>query len=125
MDEKIKKFKENLLHRMDELINEIEKDKSRYCKEYEKIFYKKNGYVLKENLATYDEEIEAINDAKKMIENINIEKIESINECRMIILKHLEMMYNKVTRLRAGIKIIIECMKQMSELENFFQEKKD
>ena len=37
MDEKIKKFKENLLHRMDELINEIEKDKSRYCKEYEKV----------------------------------------------------------------------------------------
>lgn len=124
MDEKINEFKKILLHRMDELINEIEKDKSRYRKEYEKIFYKKDGYVLKENLATYDEEIEAINDAKKMIKNINIEKIESINECRMIILKHLEMMYNKVTRLRAGIKIIIECMKQMSELENFFQEKK-
>ena len=56
-----------------------------------------------------------------MIENINIEKIDSINECRIIILKHLEMMYNKVTRLRAGIKIIIECMKQMTELENFYK----
>jgi len=111
MEEKIVHYKEILIHKAYALIEEIEKDMQDFRKKYREKYHRDHGYTLQENIATFEGEIEAVQDFKKIVNGIKIAEIEAVEEFREIVISELQTMYNDITRLRAGIRMVIECIK--------------
>jgi len=111
MKEKINKYKNRLINKANVLIEEIQREKEEFKKKYPETHVNPEGYVLKENLATYCAEIEAIKSFKQMIENMDPESFSSVEEFKNRVLEELNKMYSNYTRLRAGLRIMIECIK--------------
>jgi len=115
VNDKIKNYLERIIKKSDALIEEIEKDKNEFIDYYKKKYKEKEGYILKENISSYDQEIEAVNDFKEMISKLDIERFNTKKEFKELMLQELDVMYNKVTRLRAGIRMLIETVKSTFE----------
>ena len=111
MREKIERYKKRLIRKAKALIEEIEKDKKEFEKRYKETHIKPDGYVLKENLIIFDEEIEAVKNFKDWIKNYNPEEAKSVEEFKSSVLDALEKMYQELTRLRAGIRMVMETVK--------------
>ncbi len=109
--EKIEHYKKRLIRKMDALIEEINKDKEEFEKNYSKTHIKPDGYVLKENLTIFNEEIEAVNHFKNWIQSCDGSRVKDIEEFKKLVLDNLEKMYKELTRLRAGIRMIMETVK--------------
>ena len=110
-EERIKHYKKRLMNKMNALIEEIKKDREEFKREYKKTHIKPDGYVLRENLTVFDEELEAVQHFKKWIENQDESKYNEINEFKNVVLKELKRMYEELTRLRAGIRMLMETVK--------------
>lgn len=108
MNSEIREFRQNLAKKMTDLMKQIVMKKRLFIREYEEKFHKKSGYVYLENLATYDEEIEAVRDIRQIIRHTTIRNIKSVSEFREGIIRKLEETGCRITRLRAGIRIITD-----------------
>ncbi len=108
---RIKHYKKRLINKMNALIEEINRDKEEFKREYKKTHIKPDGYVLRENLTVFDEELEAVEHFKRWIENLDEGQYNEIDEFKNTVLKELKRMYDELTRLRAGIRMLMETVK--------------
>lgn len=111
MKKRIIEYKNRLINKSNALIEEIEKEREEFENNYPKTHVKSDGYVLRENVATFKEEIEAIKSFRQMVEKMDPESFNSVEEFKDKVLKELERMYQSYTLLRAGLRIVIECVK--------------
>ncbi|MBN1897289.1 MAG: hypothetical protein JW827_00810 [Spirochaetes bacterium] len=91
MVRKVEECKLRLIRKASGLLDEIRQQKEDFRKLFVEKFHRQDGYILKENLATYDAECESI-------------------ECILVWLEGLEMRYHTCKRLGAGIRMIIDCI---------------
>ncbi|MDD5066187.1 MAG: hypothetical protein PHF84_04000 [bacterium] len=117
MNAQIREFRKCLFQKLTGLIRKIRHDRADFMKEYEKKFHKKTGYVWFENIATYDEEIESVTETRNILKSLRISKIQDIAEYRSLIISRLEAMQAQMIRLRAGIRLILDCIRDLSRAE--------
>lgn len=111
MENRIENYRKRLMKKADVLIEEIEKEKKTFEENYKKSHSKPDGYVLKENLAFYNNEIEAVQNFKEWLQSLRPEDFKSIEEFRSKVLEELEKMYENLTRIRVGIRMVMETVK--------------
>lgn len=113
MEKKLKSFKEHIIT----TLREVEKDLKKTQREWEKSkgVFKSKGYVYKENINVFKNELKSINKILEIIENIDISKYENVKDFKATIISKLEDLYDQSVLMRSGINLVIRNINRIDE----------
>ena len=113
MKEKIRAFREHILESLDELERELHRTKADW--EEKKGVFHDEGYVYRENLAVFEEELSAVRRTRDIITAMDASGFSEISEFRADVIATLERTAKASVLLRSGIAIIVRLIKLMDD----------
>ncbi|MBE3131133.1 MAG: hypothetical protein IMZ54_10530 [Acidobacteria bacterium] len=113
MEEKIRAFREHILDSLDELERELHRTKADW--EEKKGVFHDEGYVYRENLAVFEEELSAVRRTRDIITAMDASGFSEISEFRADVIATLERTAKASVLLRSGIAIIVRLIKLMDD----------
>jgi hypothetical protein len=111
MEARIRTFRDHILGALDELESELHRTKADW--EQKKGVFHEEGYVYRENLAIFAEELAAVQRTRGMIVEMDISRFTEIAEYRDWVIAELERAASASMLLRSGIALIIRLIRGM------------
>lgn len=113
MENKLKGFKEHIIN----TLKEVEQDLKRSQQEWEegKGVFKSKGYVYKENINVFKNELKSITKTMEIIEEINISRYDNAKDFKATIISKLEDLYDQSVLMRSGINLVIKHINRVDE----------
>jgi hypothetical protein len=113
MKEKIRAFREHILESLDELERELHRTKADW--EEKKGVFHDEGYVYRENLAVFEEELTSVRHTREIITAMDASRFSEISAFRAEVIATLEKTAKASVLLRSGIAIIVRLVKLMDD----------
>lgn len=111
MEEKIRVFRDHILEALDELERELHRTKTDW--EEKKGVFHDEGYVYRENLVVFEEELSAVRRTREIFTAMDASRFSEISEFRTEVIATLEKTAKASMLLRSGIAIILQLIKRM------------
>jgi hypothetical protein len=111
MDEKIRTFRNHILEALDELERELHRTKADW--EEKKGVFHDEGYVYRENLLVFEEELTGVRRTREIITAMDASGFSEIADFRAEVIAVLEKTAKASVLLRSGIAIIVKLIKGM------------
>lgn len=113
MEEKISAFRNHILEALNELEHELQRTKADW--EQKKGVFHDEGYVYRENLMVFEEELTGVRRTREIITTMDASRFSEISEFRAEVIATLEKTAKASVLLRSGIAIIIKIIKGMDD----------
>jgi len=111
MEEKIRAFRNHILEALDELERELHRTKADW--EEKKGVFHDEGYVYRENLLVFEEELTSVRRTREIITAMDASGFSEISDFRAEVIAVLEKTAKASVLLRSGIAIIVKLIKGM------------
>jgi len=111
MEEKIRAFRNHILEALDELERELRRTKADW--EEKKGVFHDEGYVYRENLLVFEEELTGVRRTREIITAMDASGFSEISDFRAEVIAVLEKTAKASVLLRSGIAIIVKLLKGM------------
>jgi hypothetical protein len=111
MEEKIRAFRNHILEALDELERELHRTKADW--EEKKGVFHDEGYVYRENLLVFEEELTGVRRTREIITAMDASGFSEISDFRAEVIAVLEKTAKASVLLRSGIAIIVKLLKGM------------
>lgn len=111
MEARIRAFRDHILGALDELERELHRTKADW--EQKKGVFHEEGYVYRENLAVFSEELAAVDRTRTMIVSMDISRFTEIDDYRNWVIEELERAAAASMLLRSGIALIVRLIRGM------------
>ena len=111
MEEKIRAFRNHILEALDELERELRRTKADW--EEKKGVFHDEGYVYRENLLVFEEELTGVRRTREIITAMDASGFSEISDFRAEVIAVLEKTAKASVLLRSGIAIIVKLIKGM------------
>jgi hypothetical protein len=111
MEEKIRAFRNHILEALDELERELHRTKADW--EEKKGVFHDEGYVYRENLLVFEEELTGVRRTREIITAMDASGFSEISDFRAEVIAVLEKTAKASVLLRSGIAIIVKLIKGM------------
>jgi len=111
MEEKIRAFRNHILEALDELERELRRTKADW--EEKKGVFHDEGYVYRENLLVFEEELTSVRRTREIITAMDASGFSEISDFRAEVIAVLEKTAKASVLLRSGIAIIVKLIKGM------------
>lgn len=111
MEEKIRAFRNHILEALDELERELHRTKADW--EEKKGVFHDEGYVYRENLLVFEEELTGVRRTREIITAMDGSGFSEISDFRAEVIAVLEKTAKASVLLRSGIAIIVKLIKGM------------
>ena len=108
MNETLARFRDVLVARLGVLEEEVRLAEALY-KERRGDF----GYVTLENVALFERQIASIDQVRRLFQEMDIGGFGGLQEFKDFAHQHLQGLYDQRTILRSGIRMIIECLRDL------------
>jgi hypothetical protein len=113
MEQKIRAFRDHIFGALDELERELHRTKVDW--EEKKGVFHDEGYVYRENLVVFEEELAAVGRTREMLLAMDISEFREITEYRARVIEELKKTGASSVLLRSGIAIIIRLVERMGD----------
>ncbi len=113
MKEKLEAFKNYIIR----ILNEVEADLKKNEMEWieKKGVFKNEGYVYKENINAFENEIKSVQKTREIIEKIDISAFDKVSDLKAKIISELEDLYDRSVLMRSGVNLVIKHITRLSE----------
>ena len=113
MEKKLLAFKDHVIS----LLNKIENDVGRTKNDWQerKGVFRDGGYVYKENLNVFANEIHSIQNITNLINTMDLSEYDTVADLKAHIISELEDLYDQAMLMRSGIAIIIHFIEELDE----------
>jgi hypothetical protein len=108
MRETIARYRDLLAARLALLEEEVRLAEARYKEGHGEF-----RYVTLENVAVFEREVSSIRTVKNRLAAVDLEKFESVEEFKEAALAQLQELYDSRILLRAGIRMVMECLRDL------------
>jgi hypothetical protein len=113
MQDAIRAFREQILCALDELERDLARTRADW--EQKKGVFHDEGYVYRENLLVFDEELAAVQRTRRFLMGMDAEGFTKISEYHARVIEELEKAASASVLLRSGFAIIVKLVRGMSE----------
>ncbi|RKX81989.1 MAG: hypothetical protein DRP57_10890 [Spirochaetes bacterium] len=113
MEKKLKSFKEHIISTLREVENDLKKNQREW--EESKGVFKNKGYVYKENINVFKNELKSIAKTREIIEGIDISKYNNVKDFKATIISKLEDLYDQSILMRSGINLVMRNIYRVDE----------
>jgi len=108
MNETLARFRDVLVARMNVL-----EEEARLAEALYKERHGDYGYVTLENVALFERQIAAIDQVRRLFQEVDLDRFGSIQEFRDFARQALQELYDQRAILRCGVRMIIECLRDL------------
>ncbi|NOY08262.1 MAG: hypothetical protein GXP33_05430 [Spirochaetes bacterium] len=113
MKKKLEVFKERIVKTLKDM--EIDLIKTEKEWEQRKGVFKSKGYVYKENINVFNNELKSIKKTMEIIEEIDITGFKMIKDFKATMISKLEDLYDQSVLMRSGLNLIIRTIYKVDE----------
>ena len=113
MEKKLKSFKEHIISTLREVENDLKKNQKEW--EESKGVFKNKGYVYKENINVFKNELKSITKTREIIEGIDTSKYDNAKDFKATIISKLEDLYDQSVLMRSGINLVMRNINRVDE----------
>jgi hypothetical protein len=113
MEQKIRAFRDAIIGALDELERELHRTKADW--EEKKGVFHDEGYVYRENLAVFEEELAGVARTREILLGMDMSGFRETADCRARVIEELKKTASSSMLLRSGIAIIIRMIERMSD----------
>jgi hypothetical protein len=113
MEQKIRAFRDHIIGALDELERELHRTKADW--EEKKGVFHEEGYVYRENLVVFEEELAGVTRTREMLLAMDISSFQEITDYHARVVEELKKTAASSVLLRSGIAIIIRMVERMGD----------
>ena len=111
MEKKCAAFMQRILEQIDELERDLVRTRTDW-QEHKGVFHDE-GYVYRENLALFDEELRGVQLTRAALAGLDLSTFTDVDSLRARVIAVLEERYQSFVLMRSGIAIIINMVRSM------------
>ncbi len=113
MKEKLESFKNYIIRILNELEADLKKNEMEWIEK--KGVFKSEGYVYKENINAFENEIKSVQKTREIIQKIDISDFDNVSDLKARIISELEDLYDRSVLMRSGVNLVIKHINRISE----------
>ncbi len=113
MKDKLQSFKDYIIRILNELESDLRKNEIDWIEK--RGVFKNEGYVYKENINVFQNEIKSIQKMREVIEEIDISQFTNVTDFKAKIISELEDLYDQSVLMRSGLNLVIKHLHKISE----------
>ncbi len=113
MEKKLESFLKHILVTLDKLEAELKKTERDWIER--KGIFQKEGYVYRENMNVFDNELKSIAKTKELINNIDLKQFNTVDDFKAKVISELEDLYDQSILMRSGISLIINLINRVDK----------
>ena len=113
MEKKLQAFLSHILSSLEKMESDLKRTRNEWIER--KGVFQKEGYVYRENMNVFENELNSIRKTKEIINKIDLKIFDNVKDFKAKMISELEDLYDQSVLMRSGIGLIIKNINSVDE----------